>query len=101
MNGSASSLNSHEFSDRLSTLTLQSRRFHQPGTVEPLSGRTIKQDGIALGLPDSRHFHRPGAVQTEEDSAGTIAADQNAFRHAEGAKLELIEFTQDFIDIFA
>jgi len=73
-------------------------RFGKLRFLEALSGRTVKQNCVSIGLPDCSEPDAPGTVQTEVDATRRTTPDQNPFRHLENADFQVLVVTKGFIN---
>jgi hypothetical protein len=64
-----------------------------------LASRTVKQNGVSVGLPDRSQLDASRAVQAKEDAARFSAANQNSLCHLKGTNLELILLANCIVDI--
>src|SRR6266481_330547 len=83
----------------LSRCSFQNRGLNEFRLFQALARRALKQDCVAVRLPNGCQFDAPGSMQAKKDSARLPAANQNPFRDLKSAELQFVLLANFVMDV--
>lgn len=66
----------------------------QSGLQTSLAGRTVKDHGVAVSLPDGGQLDAAWTMQAEEQTAGSATSNQNPLGKPKSSWLEVVLLAQ-------